>query len=99
MPGAASTAIPSATWATTVACAGIGQIFLNDDRLWAVCPDLEIPVNCRGGQGSPAYAPLPSSAVIMLTEISHYSKRPLFFMLLSGVFERFPRLRFVLTEQ
>src|SRR5258708_7188577 len=41
------------------------------DRLWAVCQDLEVPVNCHGGQGSPAYAPLPSSAVLMLTEISH----------------------------
>lgn len=69
------------------------------DRLWAVCQDLEVPVNCHGGQGSPAYEPVPSSAVIMLTEISHYSRRPLFFMLLSGVFERFPRLKFVMTEQ
>ena len=69
------------------------------DRLWAVCQDLEVPLNCHGGQGSPAYAALPSSAVIMLTEISHYSRRPLFFMLLSGVFERFPRLKFVMTEQ
>jgi predicted TIM-barrel fold metal-dependent hydrolase len=34
----------------------------------------------------------------MLTEIEHYHKRPLLFMLLSGVFERFPRLRFVMTE-
>ena len=69
------------------------------DRLWAVCEDLDVPLNCHGGQGSPAYAAVPSSAVIMLTEISHYSRRPLFFMLLSGVFERFPRLKFVMTEQ
>jgi predicted TIM-barrel fold metal-dependent hydrolase len=37
--------------------------------------------------------------VIMLTEVSHYSRRPLAFLLLSGVFERFPRLKFVMTEQ
>jgi predicted TIM-barrel fold metal-dependent hydrolase len=35
----------------------------------------------------------------MLAEIEHYHKRPLFFLLLSGVFERFPRLKFVLTEE
>ena len=68
------------------------------DRLWAVCEDLEVPVNVHGGTGSPRYAPFPSSALIMLTEIEHYHKRPLLFLLLSGVFERFPRLRFVMTE-
>jgi len=69
------------------------------DRLWAVCEDLEVPINCHGGTGSPAYLPQPSSALIMLAEIAQYSRRPLLFLLLSGVFERFPRLKFVLTEQ
>jgi predicted TIM-barrel fold metal-dependent hydrolase len=69
------------------------------DRLWAVCEDLEVPVNCHGGTGSPAYAPVPSSALVMLAEIPTYSRRPLIFLLLSGVFERVPRLRFVMTEQ
>jgi predicted TIM-barrel fold metal-dependent hydrolase len=69
------------------------------DRLWAVCQDLDLPVNCHGGTGAPAYAPLPSSAVIMLAEVAQYSRRPLLFLMLSGVFERFPRLKFVMTEQ
>jgi predicted TIM-barrel fold metal-dependent hydrolase len=69
------------------------------DRLWAVCEELEVPVNCHGGTGSPAYARVPSSALIMLAEIPTYSRRPLLFLLLSGVFERFPNLRFVMTEQ
>src|SRR3954451_21021412 len=69
------------------------------DRLWAVCEELEVPINCHGGTGSPAYARVPSSALIMLAEVSMYSRRPLLFLLLSGVFERFPGLRFVMTEQ
>jgi predicted TIM-barrel fold metal-dependent hydrolase len=69
------------------------------DRLWAVCEELEVPVNCHGGTGSPAYAPVPSSALVMLAEVSTFSRRPLLFLLLSGVFERFPGLRFVMTEQ
>jgi len=69
------------------------------DRLWAVCEELDVPVNCHGGTGSPAYAPVPSSALVMLAEVSMYSRRPLLFLLLSGVFERFPGLRFVMTEQ
>jgi predicted TIM-barrel fold metal-dependent hydrolase len=69
------------------------------DRLWAVCEELEVPVNCHGGTGSPSYARVPSSALIMLAEVPTYSRRPLLFLLLSGVFERFPNLRFVMTEQ
>lgn len=69
------------------------------DRLWAVCEDLEVPVNCHGGTGAPAYAPYPSSALIMLAELAWYSRRPLLFLMLSGVFERFGRLKFVMTEQ
>jgi predicted TIM-barrel fold metal-dependent hydrolase len=35
----------------------------------------------------------------MIAEVPTYSRRPLLFLLLSGVFERFPNLKFVMTEQ
>jgi predicted TIM-barrel fold metal-dependent hydrolase len=35
----------------------------------------------------------------MLAEVAWYSRRPLLFLMLSGVLERFPRLKVVLTEQ
>jgi predicted TIM-barrel fold metal-dependent hydrolase len=63
-----------------------------------VCQDLEIPVNSHGGTGSPEYARVPSSAVIMIAEVPFYSQRPFLNVLLGGVFERFPRLNFVMTE-
>ena len=69
------------------------------DRLWAACEELEIPINVHGGVGAPQYAPLASSALVMVAELPFYSRRPLLFMMLSGVFERFPRLKVVLTEQ
>jgi predicted TIM-barrel fold metal-dependent hydrolase len=69
------------------------------DRLWEVCEDLELPVNCHGGIGGPEYIKQFSSALIQVAELGHYSRRPLLFMLLSGVFERFPKLKFVITEQ
>jgi predicted TIM-barrel fold metal-dependent hydrolase len=68
------------------------------DPLWAVCQDLGIPVNSHGGTGSPEYAKVASSAVIMLNEVPFYSQRPFTNVLLGGVFERFPRLKFVMTE-
>jgi len=75
---------------------------LNDpeyDRLWAVCQDLDVPVNAHGGVGSPRYPDFPSSSILHLQELGFYSQRPLVWLVLSGVFERFPRLKYVLTEQ
>jgi predicted TIM-barrel fold metal-dependent hydrolase len=68
------------------------------DPLWAVCEELEVPVSSHGGTGTPEYARTPSSAVLMIAEVPFYSLRPLHQLLLGGVFERFPRLRFVITE-
>ena len=36
--------------------------------------------------------------MIMITEVPFYGMRPFVHMLLSGVFERFPQLKFVITE-
>jgi len=69
------------------------------DRLWAVCQDLEVPINTHGGVGSPAYPKLPSSTLLHIAELGFYSRRPLVWLLLGGVFERFPNLRLVMTEQ
>jgi predicted TIM-barrel fold metal-dependent hydrolase len=69
------------------------------DRLWEVCEDLEVPINCHGGVGGPSYIAHPSSALIQISELAHFSRRPLLMLMLSGVFERFPKLKFVMTEQ
>ena len=68
------------------------------DRLWEVCQELEVPVNIHGGTGSPSYPSLPSSTILHIHELTFYSKRTLAWLLLSGVFERFPRLKFVMSE-
>ena len=68
------------------------------DRLWAVLEDLQIPVNAHGGTGSPDYGRFASTPMVMISEVGFYSQRPFVHMTLSGVFERFPRLKFVMTE-
>jgi predicted TIM-barrel fold metal-dependent hydrolase len=68
------------------------------DPLWAVCQELDVPVNSHGGTGSPEYARTPASAVLMVAEIPFYSQRPFVQLVLGGVFERFPGLKFVMTE-
>lgn len=68
------------------------------DPLWAVCEELEVPVNSHGGTGNPDYGKYPAAALLFITEVSFYSQRPFVQLLFSGVFERFPRLKFVMTE-
>ena len=68
------------------------------DRLWAVLQDLDIPVHLHGGTGSPDYGRHAAVPIIMIAELPFYGNRNLVHMLLSGVFERFPRLKFVITE-
>ena len=69
------------------------------DRLWKVCEDLGVPVNAHGGTGSPDYGRYPAAALLMIMEVQFYGQRPFVHLLLSGVFERFPKLKFVMTEQ
>ncbi|MGE0878823.1 MAG: amidohydrolase family protein [Acidimicrobiia bacterium] len=68
------------------------------DRLWAAIQDLDVIVNLHTGTGSPNYGRYPAVPQIMVVETHFYGWRPLIHMMLSGVFERFPRLKFVLAE-
>ena len=68
------------------------------DPLWEVCQDLEVPVNVHSGTGNPDYGKYAISMLLYINEVGFYTQRPLVQMILSGVFERFPRMNFILTE-
>ena len=68
------------------------------DPLWKFLEDNEMPVNVHGGTGAPDYGDYPFAMLLYINEVSFYSQRPFVHMLLGGVFERFPRLKFVMTE-
>lgn len=68
------------------------------DKLWAAIQDLDLTINLHSGTGSPNYGRFESVPMIMISEVSFYGLRAFVHMLLSGVFERFPKLRFVITE-
>ncbi|MHB1923254.1 MAG: amidohydrolase family protein [Acidimicrobiales bacterium] len=68
------------------------------DRLWEVIQDLEVPINVHGGTGAPNYGDYPFAMLFYINEVGFYSQRPLVHFVLGGVFERFPRLKFVITE-
>ncbi|HTR69032.1 MAG TPA: amidohydrolase family protein [Mycobacteriales bacterium] len=68
------------------------------DPIWEACAELGIPVNAHSGTGGPVYQYAPAMPMVHLLEIPFYSQRPLAYLILGGVFERFPTLKFVLTE-
>jgi predicted TIM-barrel fold metal-dependent hydrolase len=66
------------------------------DPVWALCQELAMPVVTHSG-------PAPREEFgnhvgIYVSEVVWWPARPLWFMLWSGVFERFPGLRFGVTE-
>jgi predicted TIM-barrel fold metal-dependent hydrolase len=66
------------------------------DPVWALCQDLAMPVVTHSGPADKdSYG---DHLGIYVTEVVWWPARPLWFMLWSGVFERFPRLRFGVTE-
>lgn len=70
------------------------------DPLWAACQDAGLPLTHHGGgSGVPDLGRYPASTTIYILEVGFYANRALWHLIMSGVFERFPRLRFVLTEQ
>ncbi|WP_327702167.1 amidohydrolase family protein [Streptomyces decoyicus] len=69
------------------------------DPLWAVCADLEVPVNHHGGSASPPLGDEPAARAVFMVETTWFSHRALWHLVFGGAFRRHPGLRLVLTEQ
>lgn len=79
---------------------GLPPLFARDyDPLWAVCEELDLTVSHHGGgTGIPNYGNHPASLIVFATEAPWWADRAVWHLIWGGVFERFPTLRFVLTE-
>jgi predicted TIM-barrel fold metal-dependent hydrolase len=69
------------------------------DPIWAACQEHDVVVNHHSGSGAPDYGPHPAAGMVFLAETTFWSRRALTHLLVGGVFERFPGLRLVITEQ
>jgi len=68
------------------------------DRLWAVIQDCNLVMNQHSGQGCPSYAEGQGSNALWAMEMTFYVQRGFTHLIMGGVFERFPGLRYILTE-
>lgn len=68
------------------------------DKVYAAIQDCGLVMNQHSGQGSPAYGKGPAAQALWIAEVTFYCQAGYRHLLMSGAFERFPGLKYVLTE-
>lgn len=68
------------------------------EPVWAACADRGVILNVHGGGGTPDLGMHPASLPLFVLEAGFYSHRPLWSLVMAGVFDRHPDLRFVFAE-
>ena len=69
------------------------------DPFWAVCQERNLPlVTHVGAAGTVKYEGVGATAITLHESGSFYSHRAVWWLVFSGVFERFPGLKLVITE-
>lgn len=69
------------------------------DPIWELCAQAEFPVVTHAGGGAPTLPDDPATMPVLIYEYGFWSHRTLWHLVLGGVFERHPDLRYVITEQ
>ncbi|WP_045875695.1 amidohydrolase family protein [Pseudofrankia sp. DC12] len=69
------------------------------EPLWAVCAELDLPVNHHAGSAAPPAGERAEDKVILLLEVTWWAHRAFSHLLVGGVLERHPGLRLILAEQ
>ncbi len=67
------------------------------EPIWQVCDELDMPIQSHSGW-SPDYGDLPTATAMFISEVDMWAHRPFTALLWAGVFERYPNLKYVLTE-
>ncbi|MEZ5557702.1 MAG: amidohydrolase family protein [Pseudomonadales bacterium] len=68
------------------------------DRVYAAIQDHGLVMNQHSGQGSPAYGSGPVAEALWISEVTFYCQAGFRHLIMSGVLERFPGLRYIITE-
>jgi predicted TIM-barrel fold metal-dependent hydrolase len=68
------------------------------DRLWAVIQECDVVMNQHSGMGAPPYPEAQGSTPLWAMEMTFFVQRGYTHLIMGGVFERFPKLKYILTE-
>ncbi|MEU7449789.1 amidohydrolase family protein [Streptomyces diastaticus] len=68
------------------------------DKLWEICADLGVPVNCHGGSAGPRTGTTELDDMFFLLDLRWWDINRFRHLVLGGVLERHPELKVVLTE-
>jgi len=68
------------------------------DRVFAAIQDHDLVMNQHSGQGAPDYGQGLVAESLWISEVAFYCRAGYRHLIMSGVYERFPRLRYILTE-
>jgi len=68
------------------------------DRVLAAIQDHDLVINQHSGQGSPDYGQGPVPEALWISEVTFYCQTGWRHLLMSGAYEKFPKLKYVLTE-
>ncbi len=69
------------------------------EPLWDLCEELGMALNVHGGGGVPDYGTHEAARAMLLIELPWFAHRSVWHLIFSGVLERHPRLKVILTEQ
>jgi predicted TIM-barrel fold metal-dependent hydrolase len=80
-------------------CTWLKPLYHRDwEPLFAAIQDCDLVMNQHSGQGLPDYGTGPVAEALWISEVPFYCKRGYSHLLMSGVFERYPKLKYILTE-
>jgi predicted TIM-barrel fold metal-dependent hydrolase len=68
------------------------------EQVYAAIQDHGLVINQHSGQGSPNYGAGPVPEALWISEVTFYCQAGFRHLLMSGVYERYPRLKYILTE-
>ena len=68
------------------------------DKVYAAIQDCDLVMNQHSGQGSPSYGEGMVAEALWISEVTFYCQAGYRHLIMSGVFERFPGLKYILTE-
>lgn len=68
------------------------------ERIWAACQDHDLIIHQHSGGGCPDYGNHPASSMVWVYEMSWFATRGMSHLILAGVFERYPKLRYLISE-